>query len=404
MKKNTLSLLVLMVTATIFISSCTKDKYPPSLTLELEPYVIYYNDTKYTLYDTQGNLDPTIPDNVVKLGDVQSYIDTVTNLKYTVDDKGDFWSAENLNEYYKYPGYRVSGYGETEPTVTVTFPDEVGNENDNGIDLKKATSFEGTPYYTFTYTATDDGETTVKKVHLRVYNSYADLNGIYISRVSLPATEPNSGRCLWLGNNGKDKDGNNTVDDNQTSYGFGEASKNVSISVDKSIDMKLFINRLLDNKKMKGAIRGDSKTLPSGCVIGDKKTDEHDVIEILYKGPVSDYDLYTFGFAEEERDTVITLVVVENVTGSGSIKNIYVKDIEGNDIQVPLITLVYKVKRYKRKPAYEPSPDYTYDGVDWVIIDTHSEKWTNTVKETFIKQVYWTDENKDRINEQSGHE
>jgi len=214
MKKNVLNLFIALLTTAVVISSCTKDSFPPSLSLDIEPYVMYYGDgdMKYTLYrDTIINGDTTIffdkeLYNSVRNGDIQSYIDlnslgtTVSEkLKYVADDNGEFWTKGYLNEDFKYPGYRVSGYGDGTPSVSVTFDDGVGlvDPNTGIIDLGKATS-TANPYYTFTYTANDDGEVTTKKVHLRVYNSYYNLSGLYISCAS--AIKDRKDNTLWLGN------------------------------------------------------------------------------------------------------------------------------------------------------------------------------------------------------------
>ena len=409
MKRNVLNLFIALLTTMIVISSCTKDKFPPSLSLELEPYVIYYGDTKYTLYDTQGNIDPNVPQDAIKMGDIQSYIDTSTLLTYVTDDKGEFWTAGYLNNNYKYPGYRVSGYGENTPTVTVTFDDGIGivDPNTGEIDLGLATSTNN-PFYTFLYTATDDGETTTKKVNLRVYNSYYSLSGLYVSCASLPSQYPNPANTLWLGNNGRNEDGSLTTEIVQTGYKYGKA-KAVKIDVDASVNLKMKINRLLNNSNLKGAIKGESETFPSSCVIGDKKKADHDIIEKIVEGPVHDYDIFTFGISSDPlvQDTIETLVVITNIlkadgTSTGSIKDISVKDSDGNDIQVPLITLEYRIERYSRNSTGDQP--YEYDGHKWWPLISASQKWTNSFRETFIKQVYWTEENKDAINQQSGHE
>ncbi len=386
MKKSALSLFIVILTATVFISSCKKENYPPSLSLKLEPYVVYYQDTKYVLYNEQGIKDPSISDEVIKRGDVQSFIDTVTLNKYTVDDKGEFWSAETLNSNYKYPGYRVSGYGETDPTVTVTYDPSIGIETDGHIDLGLASS-SSNPYYTFTYTATDNGETSTKKVHLRVYNSYSNLEGIYLSRLSKINDGGNPGASYW-------------TDD----YGYGDA-KSVKFSVDGSVDKKMKINRIMNNNKLKGVIKGELGTFPSSCVLGDKKNEDHDIIETIVQGKVVENDYYISTFPADQQDTVTTLVVmsnrlVNNLT-TGLISNITVKDSKGNDTQVPLIAIEYKIRRYKRDASTGTSDYISTDGSHWKSIN--GLLWENTFRETFIKQVYWTEDNKDAINNASGH-
>ena len=243
MKIKTLNLLIAFLSVVLLISSCKQDTYSPSLSLDIEPYVVYYNDTKYTLYDDNGNKKEDIDPNVEKLGDIQSYIDLnvkginagtglSTFVTYTVDDKGEFWSAEYLNNNYLHPKYNVSGYSDTEPTVTVDYSDEIGITRGDTIDLGLASADTDLGYFTFTYTANDEGaDPTVKKVHLRVYNSYYNLEGQYIDRVSLIA--PNEGATDWI---------------EGVSYSYG-ATKIVKFDVDGSVDKKMKLNRLLNNRE-----------------------------------------------------------------------------------------------------------------------------------------------------------
>lgn len=411
MKKNTLSLFLLLLTSIVFFSSCVKDKYPPSLTLALEPYVVYYQDTKYTLYDENGDLDVNIPSQVIKLGDVQSYIDTVTSLKYTVDDKGDFWSAESLSEYYKYPGYRVSGYADSKPTVSITYDPEIGVENINGIDLGLATSADN-PYFTFTYTATDDGEVTVKKVHLRVYNSYSEMTGLYTSRVSLvPSGSGNSN--LWL-DKYTDYEGNPNV----AGFGYGQG-KLVRFATDPSINMKMSVNRFINNKAIKGIIRGDNKVIPESstgewvnCEFGSKKGIASSYTQIV-KGPMVENDKYiNYMMLQDptlDPKQIETLVIITNNTENnlttGKIINLEIKDSEGKSLDVPLIAVEYKVARYEHDEDYTGTDSETYDNKKWRPLNLVNQKgdWSNTFRETFIKNVYYSAENQDVINAASLH-
>jgi len=89
---------------------------------------------------------------------------------------------------------------------------------------------------------------------------------------------------------------------------------------------------------------------------------------------------------------------------TGRIKQITVKDSDGLDIEVPLICIEYTVKRYKEKADQSSTIyDYEYNGKIWDDLHTSSKPWTNTFRETFVKQVYWTAENKEVINQESDH-
>jgi len=378
MKRNILNLIIVLLTTSVFISSCKKDKFAPKLTLKLEPYTVYYEDQKYVLYDEQGNKNENIPSYVEQQGDIQSYIDLNTLLAYTVDDKGEFWSAEYLNANYKYPEYRVSSYSDTEPAVSITFDESIGVEGEDGIDLANV----GT--YTFTYTATDEGETSKKIVHLRVYNSYTTLAGLYVSSLKILDWASSS---RWTDN-----------------YGFGEA-KVVKFDVDGSVDRKVKLNRILNNRNLKGVIKGDSTSFPTSCVLGDKRYDIHDVIEKVVQGEVVENDSYIATFAPDERDTVTTLVVLANKTENnfttGRIKNIKLLNNKGDSIQVPLVGIQYLAKRYIRD---NNTTDYiTSDGQTWKELKTGAQDWKGAFQEVFIKQVYWTEENRNTINTETEH-
>ena len=416
MKIKTLNLLIVLAGLTILMTGCPKDRYSPSLSLDIQPYVVYYNDTKYTLYDDDGNKIESIDPNVEKLGDIQSYIDLNSKdingddgmskfVTYTIDDKGDFWSAEYLNNNFLYPKYRVSGYGDTEPTVAVTYSDEIGITRGDTIDLGLASTETESGYFTFTYTATDEGaESTVKKVHLRVYNSFYNLEGQYIDRVSLIA--PNAGATDWI---------------EGVSYSYG-ATKIVKFSVDGSIDKKMKLNRLLNNRKLKGVIKGESNDFSgdgTSCAIGTKKGDKTE-IEILIKGKaVADdsdgtiLDTYVKKVINNtptvDPDTIQTLVVISDL-GTGKIQNVTLKDFHGKDIEVPLIALEYEIRRYKMVSVSESDTRY-YNGHHWKLLSPNSGegKWQNNIRETYVKAVYYTgdiddpESNSSKINAASGH-
>jgi hypothetical protein len=88
--------------------------------------------------------------------------------------------------------------------------------------------------------------------------------------------------------------------------------------------------------------------------------------------------------------------MVDNAT-RGEIKYI---QIAGGD-SIPLIAVEYSVERFKRNSN---SDDYeTSDGHKWESLNSGTENWKSTFRETFVKQAYWIDKNKDKINEQSGH-
>lgn len=384
MKRNTLNLFVILLTLTLFVSSCKKEKYAPSLTLDIEPYVVYYDNQKYTLYDEQGNKANDIPSYVAKQGDIQQYIDLKTLIKYTVDDNGEFWSAQYLNANYKYPGYRVSAYGDVDATVSINYDPSIGVENGDGIDLALV------GIYTFTYTATADGETSKKVLHLRVYNSYSNMAGQYVCRLS-KLNVGGAGVSLWTDN-----------------YGYGEADKQVNITVDPSTDKKLSLNRILNNSKLKGVVKGEAVSFPTNCVIGAKKGDKN-IIETIVKGEVVDNDPYIAQVAAQigtdRPDTITTLVVVTNRTvdniTTGRITEVPVQNTNGDQILVPLIAIEYTVQRYKSNAN---SQDYiANDGTHWEELDSPSQNWKNTFRETFIKNTYWTSVNKDMINSLSGH-
>ena len=379
MKRNLLNLTLSLLTIILFFSSCKKENYAPSLTLNLEPYIVYYNNQKYVLYDEEGQKTQGIPEDVEKRGDIQSYIDLNTLLPYSADDKGEFWSAVYLNLSYKYPGYNVSSYGGTEPTVKVTYDESIGIENNNGIDISKA------GVYTFTYTATDEGQESIKKVHLRVYNSYGNLFGTYLSKLSK------------LNINGEATISNWTDD-----YGYGEAHT-IRFTPDENIDKKINISIILNNSLLKGVIKGEETSLPTKCVFGNRTSNNQNHIEATIKGKVTDNDVYINSLHTDQPDTVETLVVITNRlvdnTTTGEIKNIQLANTEW----VPLVAIEYSVERYIKN---NNSDDYeTSDGQKWESLDEDNEKgnWKNTFRETYIQQLYWTDENKEEINNQSGH-
>jgi hypothetical protein len=388
MKRNTLTLLVTFLITATFISSCKKDKYPPSLTLELEPYVIYHDNTKYTVYDALGNKDPKITDNILNQASVQQYIDLSTGLKYTLDDNGEFWSAEYLNANYKYPAPKAVSYSGNTPEVNVDFDPEIGvmDENEKTIDLAKS------GLYTFTYTATDDGQTATRKVHLRVYNSYSNMNGIYISKLTRLSGNGNS---LWTDN-----------------YEYGNAKKMTSFVVDESVDKRITINRFLDNKKLKGTIKGEDvvvgDTTETHLTLGTKKGEEA-ILESLVSGPIVDNDTYinSLNLSEDEAKDVETLIIVTNKTEDnitkGRITNVNVKDENGDAVTIPIFAIEYSVKRYKKNPDYTNGDKYEYGGETWEPLDGAIQNWNNSFRETFVKQAYWSPENESAINEASGH-
>ena len=416
MKIKTLNLLIIVSGLMLLMTGCPKDKYSPSLTLDIEPYVVYYNDTKYTLYDENGERDPNISSDVEKLGDIQSFIDlhsiiendtNSTYMIYTVDDNGEFWSANYLSKKYKYPKYRVSGYGSTTPSVAVTYDESIGitSPTTGEIDLGLSSSEVEGGNFTFTYTATDeDADPTVKKVHLRVYNSFYMLDGLYFDAVS-------------LGNSGG---GGNTdwIIGNSVSYGYGEA-KTVKFSVDNAVDKKMKLSALLANRALKGVIKAESDDFVNGapCKIGTKKGNKS-IIEILVKGKVmKDNSNGTLNDTYINKvitlnptvnpDTIQTLILIsdgiteDNTLKQGSIKNITLKDSEGKDIQAPFITLYYNIERYRFKTAGDNGDDiYEYGGYLWKRLSPNSGEgsWNNDIKETYIKTVYWTEDNKEAIN------
>jgi len=377
MKKNILNLTLILIISLLFISSCKKDEYAPSLTLKLEPYVVYYHDKKYTLYDEQGIATPNVPADARKQGSVQSYIDLNTLLIYSVDDNGEFWATTYLNTKYKYPAYRVSSYGDTEPTVAVTYDKSIGISNDNGIEVSQSGVF------IFTYTATDGSKSSSKKVHLRVYNSYTSFAGVYVARLSKLDVVGDADLSKWSDN-----------------FGYGEA-KSVTFNVDDEIDKMIHLNRTLNNPKFLGTINGKNSDLPTSCVFGKRDRNDEYSLEIQIKGKVVDNDSYIESLPEEERDTTTTLVVmfnreVENLT-TGEIKYI---QISGGD-SIPLIAVEYSIERFKRNNS---SDDYqSSDGQKWESLNSGDENWKSTFRETYVKQAYWIDKNKDQINNQSGH-
>jgi hypothetical protein len=393
MKAITLKLSVIALLLVV-LASCKKDKYPPSLTLELEPYVFYYNDTKYTLYDAEGNRDPQIPDEYVKLGDIQQYIDLNTNLKYTIDDKGEFWSAEYLNETYNYPAYKVTSYSDNTPTVKVDFDESIGIENEAGIDLAAA------GLYTFTYIADDDGETTSKVVHLRVYNSYYSVDGQYYSMLS----RLNTGGSLSLWTH---------------DYTYGEGGKPVTIETDNATDRKFSVNRVFNNKKVKGTIKGDdnnfweAEDIQTKCSLGAKKGDKN-LIEIEVAGEVVDDDLYVISTGTDQPDTIRTLIVVTNLTENnitkGRLESISVLGSDNERVLIPLIAIEYKVERFKPQPGYSGTDAYEYGGSEWKRLDASTQNWTTSFRETFVKMAYYTGDpedptsNKSIIINASGHD
>jgi len=396
----------------LFVASCTKEKYAPGLALELKPYVVYYEGTKYVIYDQYGNPDPNIPAAVLKQGDIQQYIDTVTNLKYTRDDKGDFWTAQYLNAVYKYPKAKVSSYSGNDVSVSVAYDETIGVAGEAGIDLGKAGE------YTFTYTADDDGETTSRLVHLRVYNHFYDFDDDYYSMVSKIPDVGGAANSLWI-----------PGAEPQVCYSYGDVgTKSATIAVDLAIDLKLNVNRFLNNAKLKGTIKGLEVPVTNypadgaQCVVGAKKTlpngDIVDMIELVLQGPivgddpqtsVVEGDAYTQSVKAAnpgcDEDTITTLVILTNRTSNnvttGRIYNISVQTADLKSVYTPLISIEYTIKRYK---LVSYASDYeTNDGRNWKLLNTAGQNWTNTFRETFVKRMYSGGENKGNVINYSRH-
>ncbi|MBN2668836.1 MAG: hypothetical protein JXR60_06365 [Bacteroidales bacterium] len=415
MKKVTFSLIIAILVAVTFLNSCKPDVYAPSLKLKLEPYLVYYDNAWYTIYDQQGNIDPNIPDEVLKMGDIHQYVDLNTNMKYTIDDNAEFWTTAYLNNNYEYPKYEVSAYSKNTPTVTVKYDETMGVENGDGIDLGL------TGVYKITYSAVDEGNESKKYVNVRVYNSYKNMTGIYTSRLYKINTGT-GGLSLWGQN-----------------YNFGEA-KVVKFEEDFTVDKKIKVNRFLNNGNLKGVIKGELTTFPTECVVGNKKEVEGEtktVIEILVKGSVVENDAYIYGagsygsggIADQivlnycqqngllaqitsifnevmEKDTISTetLVVFTNRTlnnvTQGEISEISLVNTDGESIAVPFVSVQYKVERFKSVSSTATQYDYELtDGTRWVNIDSPGRIWTSTFLEMFVKQIYWyNDANKANIS------
>lgn len=409
----------------VFFSSCEKEKYAPSLILDLEPYVIYYNNVKFILYDSLGNKYGDIPEEVEKMGQIQQYIDIndSRHMIYSIDDKGNFVTASKLNTYYNFPKYKAISYTKDEPTVTVTYDESIGiNTEASGIDLSKSGEF------TFTYKAEVGEEFTEKKVILRVYNSYNGMDGLYYTKAV--KTSPVGSSNNW-----------------GTGYDFGEG-KSVKITSDKKVDLKLVLNRLLNNKKLKGSsIRGESDELPTVCHVGTKKEDGRKYLEIEVKGSAIErskdnkiFDAYLYGkglgqysvsttcvaakMAQEyvnspqntagltaseifdeifEKDTITlkTLVVVSDL-GGGFIKDLTLKGSSGEDIKVPFILMNYGVKRYIYVDGWAGNNGHTdKNGRLWKPLDETDQfkNWSATFKEGLVETVYYRGSNIDIINE-----
>jgi len=139
------------------------------------------------------------------------------------------------------------------------------------------------------------------------------------------------------------------------------------------------------------------------------------IIEILVTGKVVEdnsdgtiNDTYISNFAQfnpdANPDTVETLILITDL-GTGEIKEITVKDTDGESISVPIISIEYEIMRYKHKdPNYSGDP-YEYEDKLWQPLNPiqGEGRWNNDIRETYIKSVYWSDVNKDIINSQSGH-
>ncbi len=399
----------------LFVASCTKEKYAPGLALELKPYLVYYEGTKYIIYDQYGNPAPNIPAAAIKQGDIQQYIDTVTNLKYTRDDKGDFWTAQYLNAVYKYPKAKASSYSGNDVNVSVVYDQTIGVAGEAGIDLGKAGE------YTFTYTADDDGETTSRLVHLRVYNHFYDFDDDYYSMVSKIQDVGGAPNCLWLPSF--------PIKDINIYFYYGEVgTKSTTIPVDLAIDAKLSVNRFLNNSKLKGSIKGLEIPITnypeegSQCVVGAKKTlpngDIVDMIELVLQGPivgddpqtpVVEGDAYTKSVKAAnpgcDEDTITTLVILTNRTQNnittGRIYNIPVQTADGKSVYTPLISIEYTIRRYKL--VNYASNHETNDGRNWKLLESAGQNWTNTFRETFVKRMYSGGENKGNVINYSRH-
>ncbi len=418
-----LSLLLISITL-VFLNSCKKEKYAPSLILDLEPYVVYYNNAKFVLYDSLGNKNENIPEEVTKVGQIQQYIDLndSRHLIYSIDDEGNFVTASKLNTYYNYPVYKAQSYTKDEPSVTVTYDESIGIKNASGIDLTKSGEF------VFTYKAVVDGESSEKKVILRVYNAYKSMTGQYYTK-SVKTSPIGSSNNWGVG------------------YDFGEG-KPVKITSDNQVNLKLVLSRLLNNKKLKGSsIRGESDELPTGCHIGNKKEDGRKYLEIEAKGSAIErskdnmvFDTYLYGkgkgnyavsttciaakmaqefvsspqntegltvsevfdqIFEEDTITLKTLVVVSD-KGNGSIKNLTLQGASGNEIQVPLIIINYDIKRYIYVEGWTGNNGHTdKNGKLWKPLNETNQfkNWSASFKEGFIETMYYRGSNIDIINE-----
>ncbi len=424
MKRNSLFLSVtLLVVMMVFFNACKKEKYAPTLTLYLEPYVVYYQNQRIVLYDDNFNkLD--YDDEVLKLGQIQKYVDMKDEAHkiYSIDDAGNFVTAAKLNTYYRYPQYKATSFTDEEPEVSVTYDEKIGVSNSLGINLGTAGEFK------FTYQATVDGEKTTRTVILRVYNSYKSMDGKYYSKAVKTSSIGTSNN--W-----------------GTGFEFGER-KPSDIKADAKVNLKLVLNKLLNNKKLRGSsIRGESDTLPTVCHVGTKKESGKKYIEIEVKGSAvertkddSFFDAYLYGkgkgnyaisstciaakmaldfstsaentenlspseifneIYDQDTITLKTLVVITDL-GNGKIDQLQLDGTNGQKIDAQFITINYGIKRYIYVPGFSGNNGHLdKNGRLWKPLDETDEfkNWSATFKEGFVKTVYYSGNNINVVNE-----
>ncbi len=375
------------------LSACKKETYAPILTIDVKPHIIYLGKDKYELdYLESGVLESlkkngeltniAIAKNIQKEGDVAAYIDVKTQLKYTMDDQGDFWTAIYINENYFYPPYKKDAYSDnaSDVTVEVKIPEGGVYTKEGGMDFKSAGVFE------FKYVASLEGKTSTKRVHVRVYNEYKKHEGLYVSKLEL-INSGTSGVSLWSDN---------------FAYGKG---KTVRFSADSKINRRVKINRLANCSSLKAYLTAETNEYPTEATIGSRKPKSNtSSVEAVIKGEVTEGDKYVaYKLSinpELNPREVETLVVISNRNKNNKTQCQVINI--SNDIATPIYLFIteYTVKRYE---PYQGADAYiSSDGRKWKEINRSGQYWRSTFREIFVKKtdfnIYkdlinnWTDE------------